>query len=503
VTATAASAPAPRAPTRLVVVLIGVTMVVSIISSLGAPLLPSVARMLHVAVGDAQWSLTAALLSGTVASPIMGRLGDGPFRRETILAGLGVVVAGSVIAGLAQSLPVLVVGRAMQGIGLGLAPLTMAAARDHLPTDHAASVIGVLSVTAAAGVGAGYPLSGLIAQDIDVHAAFLFGGVIAGAALIAAALVIPSSRASSRMRLDVSGAALIAIGLISLLLAIEQGARWGWGSPAIIGLFAGAAAVLAGWAYTQLHRDTPLVNLRELRHRSVLTADAAAVVLGVAMYLFLTLVTEFIQARPGDHYGFGSSPLVAGLALVPFSVTSLAASRTAPALTRRIGATPVLVAGTLTVALAGAFFALEHRRLFEAFVTMGVIGVGFGYTYAVIPSLISRSVPRTELGSALGLYQVIRYVGFSVGSALSASILASETPAGGTVPTVHGYVIGLWVGAGVCVCSACLSLVLGRDGRGGGPGGGDRPPRQDHIPPAAAPAPRAVAAAGRARRARP
>jgi len=454
-------------------------MVVSIISSLGAPLLPSVARMLHVAVGDAQWSLTAALLSGTVAAPIMGRLGDGPFRRETILGGLAVVVGGSIIAGVAQSLPLLVVGRAMQGVGLGLAPLTMAAARDHLPTDHATSVIGLLSVTAAAGVGAGYPLSGLIAQDINVHAAFLFGALMSGAALIAAAFVIPSSRTSSRVPLDLSGAALIALGLVGLLLAIEQGASWGWGSASILGLFAGAVAVLSGWAHSQLRRDSPLVNLRELRHRAVLSADAAAVILGVAMYLFLTLVTEYVQVRPSSHYGFGASPLVAGLCLVPFSGTGVAASRTVPALTRRIGATAVLVAGTLTIAAAGAFFALEHRRLFEAFVTMGVIGVGFGYTYAVIPGLISRSVPRTELGSALGLYQVIRYVGFSMGSALSASILASHTPAGATVPTVHGYVIGLWIGAGICAFSACVSLVLGRGGRSEQPRGA---PSRGHAP---------------------
>jgi MFS family permease len=124
----------------LISVLVGVNLVTGIISSLGAPLIPSVARTLHISLDSAQWSLTVALLSASVAAPIMGRLGDGPRRRETILGGLGIVLVGSVIAGLANSLIVLIVGRAMQGVGLGLAPVTMAAARDHLPAERAPGI---------------------------------------------------------------------------------------------------------------------------------------------------------------------------------------------------------------------------------------------------------------------------------------------------------------------------------------------------------------------------
>lgn len=461
--------PAQRPSARLVPVLIGVTMVVSIVSSLGAPLIPSVAESLGISLDSAQWSLTAALLAGAVAAPIMGRLGDGPYRRETIIGGLAIVFVGSIIAGAAGSLPMLVLGRAMQGVGLGLAPLTMAAARDHLPADRAPAVIGILSVAGAAGVGAGYPISGLIAEDLDVHAAFLFGALMSGIALVAAVLVIPSSRASRKVPLDVSGAFGIAVGLIALLLAIGQGARWGWGSAAIVGLFAAAIVILAAWARGQLRRTAPLVDLRQLRHRAVLTADVAALILGVAMYMFLTLVTEFVQAPPSAGYGFDASTLVAGLCLVPFSLTSLAASRFVAPLTHRFGAPAVLVGGTLAIAGAGAFFALEHGALWEAFVTMGVVGVGFGLTFAAIPGLIARSVPDHETGSAMGLYQVIRYVGFSLGSAFVASILASHTPDGGVFPTEDGYVMAMWIGAGVCALSAVVSWALGRGGRAADP----------------------------------
>jgi MFS family permease len=103
----------------LVPVLVGVTLVVSIISSLGAPLLPAVAESLSVSLSSAQWSLTAALLAGAVAAPVLGRLGDGPHRRAAILGALVVVTAGGVVAGMAETLPLLIVGRVMQGTGLG------------------------------------------------------------------------------------------------------------------------------------------------------------------------------------------------------------------------------------------------------------------------------------------------------------------------------------------------------------------------------------------------
>jgi MFS family permease len=466
--------PAPRSPGRdgrLVAVLVGVTTVSAIISSLGAPLIPSVARMLHVSVDGAQWTLTAALLSGSVSAPVLGRLGDGRHRRETIIISLALVFAGSIIAGLAGSLAVLVVGRALQGIALGLAPITMAAARDHLPPERATSVIGILSVAGAAGVGAGYPISGFIAENFDVHAAFLFGAVMSALGLIAAVAVIPSSRESGQVKLDVGGAVLAAAGLIALLLAIGQGASWGWFSASILGLFAAAAAIFIVWLRQQLSRTTPFVDVRQLRHPAVRTADLAAILLGMAMYMFLTVVTQFVQSPRSSGYGFGSSTLVAGLCLVPFSVTSLTASRSTRALTRRISANAILVAGSFSIAAAGTLFALLHGALWEAFAMMAIMGVGFGYTFAAIPGMIARAVPKQETGSAMGLYQVVRYVGFSIGSALTASIVAGHTTIGARHPSEQGYVTALWVGGAVCALSALASAVLGRNGR----------PAPDHI----------------------
>lgn len=117
----------------LVPSLMFIALVVAAVASLGTPLITSVATTFHVSLDSAQWTLTIALLSGAVATPVLGRLGAGPHRRATILATLAVVVAGSALTVLPLPFAWLLVGRAAQGVGLGLTALMMGVARDHLP----------------------------------------------------------------------------------------------------------------------------------------------------------------------------------------------------------------------------------------------------------------------------------------------------------------------------------------------------------------------------------
>jgi MFS family permease len=441
-------------------VLIFTTTVVAVISSLGAPLLPSIAGHLHVRLSEAQWALTVTLLVGTVSSPIMGRLGDGPRRRETMIAGLAAVTLGGAVAALAPNLALLVVGRALQGIGLGLVPLTMAAARDHLPRDRIHPTIALLSVATAAGIGVGYPVSGLIADALGLSAAFWFGAVVSGLALLCVVAVVPSSTDRSAGKLDVPGVLLLSTGLIALLLAITEGSSWSWLSPAVLGLLAAGAATLAGWAFQQLHAPAPLVELRLLRHPAVLTGDGCAIVLGVAMYMYMSGITEFVQAPRAGGYGFSASVVVAGLCLVPLSIASFAASRTLPWFTALVGPRALLPLGSLAVAVAGVFFALFHTSLWQAFVMMAILGIGIGLTSAAIPGLIIRAVPESETGSVMGFYQVVRYTGFSLGSALTASILAGHTRSGHQLPSVSGYTLLLWIAVAICVAAAGLAWIL-------------------------------------------
>jgi MFS family permease len=449
-------------------VLLFVVMVTGIISSLGAPLIPSISDDLGVSLSAAQWSLTATLLVGVVSSPVMGRLGDGPRRRETLLGGLVVVTAGCVLAALAPSLAVLVAGRAMQGVGLGLVPLGMATARDELPAERVGPTIGLLSVAGAAGVGAGYPISGLLA-GIDLSAAFWFGAVVAAIALALSFAFVPSTVGRPPAKLDLAGAATLTIALSALLIAIAEGSGWGWGAAQTLGLFALAGVFLVIWAAQQLRAAAPLVDLRLARIPAVLSADVCATVLGVAMYMYLSGVSEFVQAPSSLGYGFGATVVVAGLCLVPFSILSMGGARMLPATTRLIGERNLLPVGCLLVAAGGLVFAIFDDHLWGAFAMMAVLGLGYGLTFGAIPGIIVRAVPESETGSATGFYQVARYIGFSVGSALAASVLASETSAGSRLPRPAGYTTVIWIGIVIGVAAAIIAWAM----PGGSPGGRD------------------------------
>lgn len=430
--------------------------VVSVVSSLGAPLIPSLARDLGVSVSSAQWALTATLVVAAVSSPLIGRLGDGRHRKRVIVAAQTGVVIGGALAATASSLGLLIAGRALQGLGLALMPLTMAAAREHLAPERAGRTIAALSVVGAAGVGLGYPITGFIADHGGVAAAYWFGTAVSALALVLAVWAVPSPSATpTRQHLDLPGAVIVGVGLVALLVGLDKGADWGWSSGRVTGLIAGGLVVIAIWTWHELRTANPLVDLRLARHRAVMTANVSGLLLGVTMYLSMVVITQFVQT---DGFGFGETVFVAGLTLLPLSILSSTVSRTLPWLQARIGARPLIPVGALFVAAGAIFFAVTATAPWQAFVTMGLMGIGLGYTFAAMPGLIVSAVPREETGSAMGFYQVSRFVGFALGSGLAITLLRAFGDNG--IPTLEAYRATALTGAGLGVLTAVVAWLL-------------------------------------------
>ncbi|MCW2601597.1 MAG: transporter [Frankiales bacterium] len=447
----------------LVPVLVFLGMVVAVVSSLGAPLVPTIAADTHVSLATAQWSLTISLLVGAVATPTMGRLGDGPHRRTVVLVAIATVVIGCVLAALPLSFPYLLVGRALMGTGLGLTPIAMATARDALTGERSRSAVAVLSITTVAGIGLGYPLTGLITQHLSFRAGFWFGAIITGIAFLAALVVFPSTRERPYVRLDVLGAALLGTGVAGLLLALSEAETWSGARLLTVTVL--SALLLLWWVRQELRTAHPLVDLRLARNRSVLTADATGLFAGIGMYMLISLVIRFVQTPARVGYGFGASVVMAGLVLLPFSLMSVVSSRVAPAISRRVSPHAVLPLGCAISLAAELLFALERGHLWQVFVIMGIAGLGVGCTFAALPGLIVRAVPASETGSAMSFNQVLRYVGYSTGSALSATILEAHTRSGQQLPTGSGYTTAALVGCGVLAVAGLLSAALPQRGK--------------------------------------
>jgi MFS family permease len=451
----------------LVPTLVVIAALVSIVSSLGAPLIPTIAAKDHVSLSTGQWLLTAALVAGALATPIMGRMADGPHQRYVVRVALTSVVAGCVLAAVVNSFWLEVTGRALQGVGLGLLPVTMAIARSQLPPVVAKGTIATLSIMAAIGVGLGYPLTSLITEAFGFHAAFWFGAVAVTLALAGAVIVLPKSEQLPARAFDKVGAATLTVVLVGVSVVLSEGSDWGWGSARILGLLAVSVVVLAAWVAWEWRVADPLVDLRQVRHRSVLMADTAGFLLCVAMYLFIPVIVVFVQVPRSTGYGFGASVLTSGLVMVPLSVATFIASRWLGVFTRRFGTRAVVPIGSVIFALSAGFFAVEHRALVEAFIVSAAAGLGYGFSFAAMPGYIVNAVPPEETGSATGFYQVLRSTGLSVGAALSASVLSAYTHRGSAIPTIGGYRLAMLLASGICVVTAVLSYVLPGNGSAG------------------------------------
>ncbi len=445
----------------LVPVLIFVGLLVAIISSLGAPLIPTIATDYGVSLGTAQWSLTITLLVGAVTSPVVGRLGDGPRRLHVLLGSLATVVAGSVLAALPTgAFVLLLVGRGMQGVGLALLPLVMSVARDHLAPERARSTLATLSVTAVVGVGLGYPLTGLIAEHLDFHAGFWMAAILGTLAMGLALLVVPTSVHRPRQHFDVPGSLLLGLALAGLLISISEGEEWGWGSARLWGLTVGSLVLIGIWIWHELRTHLPLVDLRLMRHRTVLTANATGLFAGICMYMLMSMIIRYVQTPTSVSYGLGASVVVGGLALLPLSAASFFSSKLVTPLSRWIKAERLLPLGALAFALSLVLFATNRDHLWEILVAMGLAGVGIGCSFAVMPRMIVSSIPAEETSSALAMNQVLRTIGYSMGSALAATILTAHTTAASEFPANDGYTVGALVGIGLCLVTAVISLAL-------------------------------------------
>jgi len=447
----------------LIRTLIIVVVVVALVSSLGAPLVPAIAADRGVAPATAQWTLTVTLLTGAVACPVLGRLGDGRHRRRVILVTLAGVALGCALALPSWDFWVLLLGRALQGLGLGLMPLTMAVARDHLSAGRLRGAVSLLSITTVAGAGIGYPISGALAAAASIEASYAFGLAVSLAALTSAFLVLPDGGHLDRQRLDHLGAVLVGAGVAGLLVAVSEGDSWGWASSRVLGLLVASLLMLSIWAWHELHTRVPLIELRLLRRRAVLVANLTAVAAGAGIYLLMSTVSWLLQsAGDGGGSGFGQTALVASLAMVPFSVVSVATSFVVTRAFADADEGWLLPVGCVLFGLSMVGLATMRDDVWMVFVVMAIGGTGAGCTFAAMPRIIVAAVPRHEVGSAIGFNQVLRTIGYATGSAISAALLATYAgPSGSTLPA--GYdaaaVIGMTVFGVAALAGAALAVV--------------------------------------------
>lgn len=433
-----------------------IALFAAVIGSVGAPLITPVAIGMDVSLDAAQWTLTITLFTGAIAAPVLGRLGSGPDRRATILVTLTLVVLGGVLTSAPLSFAALLAGRALQGLGLGVIALLMSIARDNLAADRSARTIATISVASTVAIGVGYPLIGLLDQLAGLRAAYGLGLALSAGALVIAWRALPRDAPGVRVRVDVPGALLLGAGTLGVLLVVAVPSMWD--APWVGGSFLLASALLLGaWAVVELRASSPLVDLRLLARPAVLRANTAMLIAGVGMYLLFSLLTRYLQTPATADYGFGIPGVASGAALIPFSALGFLAGRLAPTWVARFSARWFYAVSVLAVIAAAVLFAAIPGSLVAVLIAMSVLGFGVGGVSAVMPTLVLIDVPKPETASVLSINQIVRSIGFSIGSALAGALLAASTSPGALVPDESGYTsAALWVVPILAISAATL-----------------------------------------------
>ena len=431
----------------------------SMLQSLLSPVLSTLQTEFATTQNAISWVLIAFLLAGAVCTPILGRIGDMIGKVRTLLIALGAMILGNVISGFAPNIEVMVLGRAVQGIGMAAFPLSFGIIRDEFPRDRMASAVGAMSSVIAVGGGLGAILAGPIVSILGWQWLFWLPTV---ALVLVAVLVrnyIPESPIRSGGRINWIAATLLGGWLIALLLPLSQGTQWGWTSPLVIGLLVVAMVLAVAWTVVETRSDNPLIDMKVMRLPAVWTTNLVALLFGAAMFSVWAFVPQLIQVPASTGYGFGASVTQAGWIILPMLVTMALAGTVVGRLERRFNFKSQLSAGAALVGLACAGFAFLHGQIWQLTLFSALFGLGLGLAYSTMTNIIVQSVPATQTGTATGMNANIRTIGGALGTTIMTAIVTAHRQPDG-LPLEEGFVTGFATFAVVALLAFLVTRLL-------------------------------------------
>jgi EmrB/QacA subfamily drug resistance transporter len=437
------------------------------------PALGELKTALDTDASGVAWTLTGYLLAAAVFTPLFGRLGDMFGKRRLLVISLGFFAAGSVVAALGDTLGTVVAGRVLQGVGGGIFPLCFGIIRDEFPRERVGQSIGLISATLGIGGGLGLVIGGLIVDHASYHDIFWLAAVMAAAAAVAVELYVPESPVRRPGQVDIRGAVVLGVGLVLPMAAIARANEWGWGSTRTLVLVAVGLLILVGWVALERRTAEPMADIETLRRPPVLVTNIATLLVGFGMFGAYILIPQLAEASTSTGYGFGLSATAAGVLMLPGALAMLVVGPVSGILGARMGNKVPLTLGAIITAVGMVLMGFMHGSEWEILVFNTVASVGIGLAYAAMPNLIVDAVPPERTGEATGFNAVVRSVGSSLGSQVTAAILAGSVLGATHLPGDDGYTAAFLVsGAGALVAALAAALI---------PTGGGH----DHLPAAA------------------
>lgn len=448
----------------VVAVLTVAGMCAVLMNALLIPIIPDLPRLLDTSFERATWVVTTTLIAGAVFTPIIGRLGDVVGKRRVYVGSLGVLAVGALVAALSTSLVPLLIGRTLQGAGVGVIPVGISILRQTLPPDRLPTAVAMVSASLGVGASIGLPLSAVVIALVDWHAVFWIATFLACGLIVLALAVVPRDRGGTDGRVDVAGAVALAACLVPALLVVTQGRTWGWLSARTFGCVVLASVAAAGWTWHELRAREPLVDLRLATRPGVLLTNVTSFALGFAMFGSNVIFPQVLRAPVETGTGFGMPLVQAGLCLAPLGLVMMLFSPVGARLSTRHGPGLSLVLGTAAVSVAYLLAAFWRTEPWQSILAIVLVGIGVGLGYAAMPTLIMRATPAAATTSANALNALMRSLGTSCASAVVGSVLASRTVSigAGEWPLPGAVTTAFLVVAGAALVATLVALTIPR-----------------------------------------
>ncbi|MER6616748.1 MFS transporter [Streptomyces xantholiticus] len=450
--------PSPRAWVVIAAACAGQFLVVLDVSVVNVAL-PSMRADLRLSPTGLQWVLNAYSIAFAGFMLLGGRAADMFGRKLMFLVGLSLFTAASVAGGLAQEGWQLLVARGVQGLGAAvLAPATLTIITAAVPPGPARTrAIATWAAVGAAGGAAGGLVGGVLTDLLSWRWVLLINVPVGVLVLVAAAVWLTESRTGGSRRLDLPGAVLATGGLAAVAYGIVQTEEAGWGEAVTLLPLLCGLGLLGAFVAVEARAKAPLMPLKVFRSRAVSAANVAMLVTGsasFAMWFFMTVYAQNV---------LGYTPLEAGLALIPSSVSVIVGSKLAPPLMARGGARAVAVLGALIAATGFGWQSTmgAHGEYLTAIAGPGVLMMaGIGLVATPLASLATSGAAPDDAGLVSGLINTSRTMGGALGLAILSTVAASRS-GGATDPQslTAGYALAFRTGTGVLLAAAVLMLL--------------------------------------------